>query len=475
MKKLFYMISTVAFMASFASCNKIQQGNPSAETPSGDGTTTITVSASVPQTKVLFMGKDQNNLRWTSNDIVTLFGENGTALTATAPATAATANFTFKDWPADDTPKYLVFNGALSDGIEEGKLQSGNAVRHPVFEDEKVTMTVRASQSITNDYSFGKHDNLSIGALELEEGGGYTTVMKNVCGVIKFSFANSDNIKVKNVLIRNVDASALPMAGMVEVNYNNGEPTAEVIEGTGRTEILVKAKEDYFENKYFCACVLPGTYKPEIVLNYDVEGVEPITLRIKDGAKIEIKRNEIFDFGTIDNIQAPVSPDVDTKTLDIDFSAAFDPALPSTATTTKNTYTLTIGQETYSFTLYSPSKGYLKSGSNLRLVTAIASGDNTGYPGYMTLPGIDGYKLTSVTITGGNGSGTKTYKIFDKDPIDANVTDEVELGSAAITKQATETIQLENTIVGHVYYLCCLGKSSDSNAQMSKLVLTYTK
>ena len=95
MKKFFYMISTVAFMASFASCNKMEQGNAPAEAPSIDGTTTITVSATVPQTKVLFMGKDQNKLRWTSGDLVTLFGENGSSLTSTAPETGPTSNFTF--------------------------------------------------------------------------------------------------------------------------------------------------------------------------------------------------------------------------------------------------------------------------------------------------------------------------------------------------------------------------------------------
>ena len=52
MKKLFYMISAVALMASFASCNKIEQENA----PVADGTTTLTVSATVPQTKTYMNG-----------------------------------------------------------------------------------------------------------------------------------------------------------------------------------------------------------------------------------------------------------------------------------------------------------------------------------------------------------------------------------------------------------------------------------
>ena len=52
MKKLFYMISAVAIAASFASCNKVEQeNNTPVVTPAVDGTTTLTISAAVPQTK----------------------------------------------------------------------------------------------------------------------------------------------------------------------------------------------------------------------------------------------------------------------------------------------------------------------------------------------------------------------------------------------------------------------------------------
>ena len=72
MKKLFYMISAVALMASFASCNKIEQGNTSAEAPSIDGTTTITVSATVPQTKTYISG---NVVRWSADDVIAILAE----------------------------------------------------------------------------------------------------------------------------------------------------------------------------------------------------------------------------------------------------------------------------------------------------------------------------------------------------------------------------------------------------------------
>lgn len=492
MKKFFYMISTVAFMASFASCNKMEQGNTPAEAPSIDGTTTITVSATVPQTKVLFMGKDQQTLRWTSGDLVTLFGENGTALTSTAPETAPSINFTFAGWPVEDTPKYLVYNGPSSNEVEEGKLQSGNAVRPPVFEDGKFIMTVKGSQQITNDYSFGKNENLSIGALAIEEDGGYTTVMKNVCGVIKFSFANKENIQVKNVLIRNVDASAAPLVGMVKVDYNNGEPTAEVIEGTGKTEVLVKAKNytenGYFENKYYCACVLPGIYEPEIVLNYDIEGVEPITLKAKDGAKIEIKRNEIFDFGTIDNIKLPDQPGAgeggdetgEPMVITLDFSTSwpFNEELASNVKITeKKTYTLTQNGATYSFDVFSEKGekggGFYFNGSSLRLTNADNKG--TGQRGYLSVPAIAGYKLTALDATVTNTTGTKNLYLYSGCAVND--------GIISLSGKLSDAMQIDVTVSksGHFditgtsantsYYLY----TESNNYQLGKLVLTYTK
>ena len=490
MKKLFYMISAVALMASFASCNKIEQGNTSAETPSVDGTTTITVSASVPKTKVLFMEKDQNTLRWTSGDVVTLFGENGSSLTSTAQETGTNSNFTFAGWPAEDTPRYLVYNGALLDEIEEGRLQRGSYVRPPVFEDGKVTMTVRTSQSITNDYSFGKHANLSIGALVLEADGGYTTEMKNVCGVIKFSFANKEKIKVKNVLIRNVDASASPMAGMVKVDYNDGVPTAEVIDGTGKTEVLVKAKDDGFENKYYCACILPGIYEPEIVLNYDIDGVEPITLRTRDGAKIEIKRNEVFDFGVIDKIELheqpgtgeggeggddPVTPPSPTKTLTltVDFSAwPFQEAVVNSRITTTaegNEYTFVHDGENYKFTIINTvidgsCKGFYWRGATLGIQgnDSIEKGVTGDFE--VRFPVVKDMKLTSVAVSVANAEANKKFvKIL-------NVGGGTVVSDNVHNENSPKVFEIPEPVVSSSYSLTSGGK----NIQLLGLILTYT-
>jgi len=172
----------------------------------------------------------------------------------------------------------------------------------------------------------------------------------------------------------------------------------------------------------------------------------------------------------------PVPPTpTETRTITIDATSSFSPALPGSATKTKESYVLTVDGAEYPVTFYNPSKGFFKSGSNIRLCGKVDTGDNTGYPGYMTLPGIDGFSLTAVEITGGNSSGRKTYLIYDKDPIDPEVTDEESLGSVLIAQTEIQTITLSASSAGASYYLTVMGLASDSNAQFSKLVLTYTK
>ena len=91
MKKLFYMISTVALMASFASCNKMEQGNdpvtdgPQVETPSADGTVTLNVLAAAPQTKVYMSA---GHTRWVKDDVITVFAPDGYSVVSDAVAAA---------------------------------------------------------------------------------------------------------------------------------------------------------------------------------------------------------------------------------------------------------------------------------------------------------------------------------------------------------------------------------------------------
>lgn len=467
------MISAVAIAASFASCNKVEQeNNTPVVTPAVDGTTTLTISAAVPQTKT---NLNEGTVRWSADDVIAVLAKGYEPVRSLpVDAAAATFDFTVEGWPAGVTPQYAAFTGPYTK-------EEYYAPYKPTWnEDGTIQMTVRSNQPIYNQGSFSKIANISIGELNEAEGGNFTAVLKNVCGLIKFTLTKP----TEEVVIENADPEGQPMAGKVNVAMENGVPRATFVPGTrGNVTITSNIKDSgnllaHNGARTYYAVVIPGTYTPKITIT-PANGGEPITLTAK--SSVTIDRNEYVDFGEIDKVETPGTgggeeggdePVGDPIVLDVKF-AEFSPSLPGSATKTKNEYSWTFGGKTYLFTLYSPGKGYHKTGSNLRLVNKIDGGDNTGYPGYMTLPAIEGYKLTCVEITGGNGSGSKTYKIFDKDPIDVNVTDEVELGTITIAQTNTGTIQVEDSDA-KVYYLCCPGLASDSNAQFTKLVLTYT-
>ena len=86
------MISAVAVMASFASCNKIEQEN----TPAADGTTTLTVSATVPQTKT---NLSNGIVRWSANDVIAVLAEGyESVMSSLVPSACETHDFTVEGW-----------------------------------------------------------------------------------------------------------------------------------------------------------------------------------------------------------------------------------------------------------------------------------------------------------------------------------------------------------------------------------------
>ena len=172
----------------------------------------------------------------------------------------------------------------------------------------------------------------------------------------------------------------------------------------------------------------------------------------------------------------PVNPDapkVETMSITVDFSVMpFSSDFPTKAEKSKKTYVLPDTE--YSFTFYSPALGFYFTGTALRLVGKIVDGDPLS-PGYILLPAVADHKLTMVSITGANATGEKSYVIYDKDPIDEAVVDEASLGSVKVPKADTVSLILKDPSVDKAYYLTVPGTKSDNNAQISKLVLTYTK
>lgn len=480
MKKFFYMISTVAFMASFASCNKMEQGNTPAEAPSIDGTTTITVSATMPQTKTYLNG---GKTFWTKGDIVTLLAEDGVSAVSSneIPSAVETSDFIFNNWPSAVTPKFIVFNGPLA---ETEEFHKGNKVMPPVLNaDNTITAEVRGVQEIINKFNFSKYANLSIGALE-GENGVFATNMKNVCGLIKLQIARDT---VEYVKIENLGDA--PMTGLVRVDYNNGEPqVVEVLEGNKAVKLTsnIKDTNGKLPKSTYYACVLPGTYSPKIT--YKPDGGEEVTLTAK--SEVTIERNKIMDFGTIDNILTP-DPDQpgageggdDTGeplviTLDFSTSWPFNEELASNVKITeKKTYTLTQNGATYSFDVFSEKGekggGFYFNGSALRLTNADNKG--TGQRGYLSVPAIAGYKLTALDATVTNGTGTKNLYLYSGCAVNDGIislsgklSDAMQI-DVAVSKSGH--FDITGTSANTSYYLY----TESNNYQLGKLVLTYTK
>lgn len=480
MKKLFYMISAVAIAASFASCNKIEQDNNTTpvETPAVDGTTTLTISATSPQTKTYLVDNgDTKNTNWTKDDLVTLFGLEDKTVTATAKNTtgsaAATLDFVFSGWPAAITPAYLVFDGPLA------KQPEGNSVVSPVYnEDGTITATVRSLQVITNKSNMSKYANLSIGKVE-ENAGAYNTVMKNVCGLIKFEL-KGDETSVEDVLIK--DALGKTMTGLVKVNYNGGQPeVVGVVEPADYVQ--VKANITGYDNKMlkgaYYACVLPGTYSPEITINHTDGTIT--TLKMPEGKTVTIERSQIFDFTTIydptpeTGEDDPVTPPAPTKTLTltVDFSAwPFQGAAVTAKTTTDadgNDYTFVHDGENYKFTIINTVLDGSCKGFYWRSATqGIQGNDNIdkGVTGdfEVKFPAVADMKLTSVAVSVANAETNKKFIKILNTGRGTVVSDNV------YKENSPKVFEIPESVVNSSYSLTSGGK----NIQLLGLILTYT-
>ena len=473
------MITTVAIAASFASCNKIEQDNSTTpvEAPAVDGTTTLTISATSPQTKTYLVDNADNtakNTNWTKGDVVTLFGLEDKAVTATASNAgnaSATVDFTFAGWPAAITPAYLVFDGPLAEQT------GGNSVVSPVYnEDGTITATVRSLQVITNKSNMSKYANLSIGKVE-EIGGAHNTVMRNVCGLIKFELGGGKTTSVEDVVIK--DALGNPMTGLVKVDYNEGQPeVVGVVEPADYVQ--VKANITDYNNKMlegvYYACVLPGTYSPEITINHTDGTVT--TLKMPEGQTVTIERSQIFDFTTIydptpetgegDSEDDPVTPPTPTKTLTLTLdciSWPFDEEAVTKAKTTDEVgddLTLIRDGVSYTFNIRNTVGGYYHTGSALR-------GNNKKAGDFrLKLPVIADMKLVEVQVEVTNAPNATTGADNAKY---IKITGAGSVVSCTInsTNGLTTLVTNEPVIGGQ-----CALESGGNNVQFKTIILKYT-
>ena len=445
------MISTVALMASFASCNKIEQGNTPAETPSVDGTTTLTVSATVPQTKTNLSVNENGEsvVRWSAGDVIAVLAKGyDPVMSSEVDAASEEYNFTVNGWYADVTPEYATFTAPVT----------SYKYQIPVLnEDGTIQMNVRPDQPIYNQGSFSKLANISIGEL-VEKEGVFSTQMKNVCGLLKFTLTKP----TQSVVFEDVNGNF--MCGKVNVKMESGVPEASLVEGSaGKITITSKVGKSgeilaHDGTRTYYAIVIPGTYTPKITIT-PVEG-DPIVLTAQE--PINVKRNEYISLGELDKVVVEDDDEtVETMNITVEMPYPFKTNLPTSATKTKDTYTLK--DTDYTFVLYNPTDGYRLTNSTLRLSSGTASG-------YIQFPAVSGWTLVGFEITSGNGTNKKDYYVYAQDPIEVTEGN-TPIANFSLNSDAPYSVALSDTSEGVGYFL----ESHDKNAQFTKLVLTYEK
>ena len=479
MKKLFYFISVAAFMASFASCGKIDQENtqadgPVVETPSADGTTTLTIAAGLPQTKTYWytgpeLGEGvSGEVRWSNTDVITVLGVGASAKSSKSSGSKAVENFEVQGWPADVTPLYAVFTAQDNNAYETYKPSLNS--------DGEVKVVLKTNQEIFNKGSFGKVSNVSIGELKEGENGVYTTTMKNICGLIKLKLTST----AKSVTIEALDGET-PLAGSANIVMENGIPSvSENI--TPSTSVTLTSRisgenEMMQSGNTYMACVYPGTFIPKITIKATEDDPNPIVIVGK--SPVTITRNEIMDFGTLDNTpvtpptpeepEEPEQPEIpETLELTLDFASwPFNETKVSKATKTENDV-LTITQDyvTYSFAIKNTLGGYYHTAGNLRCNNSVEVGDFV-----MTMPSISNYRLTSAIVRVGN---TPNYN--DDGTIKQHNTKYLNLKSKLSNADCTinnldgdTELVLSESEAGEA----CTISSQGKNLLLNKLVLTY--
>lgn len=459
-------------MASFASCGKLEQENtpsdgPVVETPSADGTTTLTIAAGLPQTKTYWYTGSElgegvpGEVRWSSTDVITVLGVGASAKSSKSSGAKAVENFEVQGWPADVTPLYAVFTAQDNNAYETYKPSLNS--------DGEVKVALKTNQEIFNKGSFGKVSNVSIGELKEGENGVYTTTMKNICGLIKLSLTSN----AKSVTIEALDGTT-PLAGSANIVMENGIPSVSK-NITPSTSVTLTSRvsgedETMQAGNTYMACVYPGTFIPKITIKATADDPNPIVIVGKSA--VTITRNEIMDFGTLDNTpvtpptpeepEEPEQPEIPaTLELTLDFiNWNFEEDKRSSAGhTTDAGDVYTIKSTPYQIVIVNnneTSQGYYcRKGIGLQVnQSETAEGNFT-----LRFPAIENMKLTSVYISNPNN---KYFRIMNS-------------GKGTIAEQTISTTEhtftIADPVVNSHYYL----GTKTKNAQVSKVVLTYKK
>ena len=236
--------------------------------------------------------------KWVKGDFLRILSEDGVSVKSSACEVAVTTfDFMVSGWPSGRTPAYAVYCGQKNVAVE------------PAAEGGVITARLEDNQYITHRESFSKTANLSVGKLTHKTETDYDVEMKNVCGLLKFTFSKYADIKT--VSFQEMDSK--PLAGTVDIMFeNNGEPyVSGVREGISVLTVGAAGKSNSLGNtdsaelprgQNYYACVLPGTYSLKIILTR----VGGERLVVQTNTPLTVKRSQYLDLGAIDEFAKPL-------------------------------------------------------------------------------------------------------------------------------------------------------------------------
>lgn len=249
--------------------------------------------------------------KWVTGDIIRVLSREGDRVLSSACQNAvSTFDFEISDWPSGKMPAYAVYCGQKTVSFE------------PEADGDVLTARLEPVQKITHKGSFAKTANLSAGILTGGSDGVYSVAMKNVCGLLKFSFSEYDDIM--SVTIQDMDSQ--PLAGTVDIMFDDkGEPYVSDIKA-GETVLTVSSsgKSNSLGNTTlgelpkgldYYACILPGTYRLKIIITRN-NGQK---LAIVGRSPMTVGRNQYIYIGNIDAEAKPLETDgVDSESFTAD-------------------------------------------------------------------------------------------------------------------------------------------------------------
>ena len=384
MKKIYTAILFLSAAFALSSC--VEQMETPVQAPTQESEFE-TMTIHVLETKSYF---DSDGIhKWSASDKIHVFDQDGQRYTFKGESSAKESFvFTYDKWPAGKVPTCALFNPNNT---------------KPEFKDGKFSAVHPLSQPIHNVGSFGKASNTSVAMIQPDGNGNYTAQFKNVCGYIKFNLATN---YVKNIKIESVDET--PIAGDIEIDYNDGAPTYKVI-GSPATSIYLTPKTksennvvvSYYSGDYY-ACLLPCDLNG---IKVTITNMNDRSMSISGSALMKITRNNVIDLGTLDY-----------RTIDMILSGDENLYnLPTSNTRTEGQFEV---KDNFNFPqtfCVNFIQGYLYKDGSLKF-----SKDNSASKqlstGYIGLPAVESMYMSKVTYRTLNTGGKYCRVFADKSP-----------------------------------------------------------